>query len=195
MKNKTRGFIIIVGIILSVIIFFTCITINYWDIVKNSFLSYTLSDLFELIVTMVIGFVVAVYFTVAMNSSSKRLEIIIENIGMLQEYYKNIITNYTKYCNKKLDKCSKDYIIRVFRMASNEYVNIKEYLEYEKIFTKNINEIYLTIQSNHFVFKERITDEPFSDDFIIKEKEINLASESYYKIKQNIQKLKMCLYK
>ncbi len=195
MKNKTRGFIIIVGIILSVMIFFACITINYWNIVKNSFFSYTLSDLFELIVTMVIGLVVAVYFTVAMNSSSKRLEIIIENIGMLQEYYKNIITNYTKNCNKKLDKCSKDYIIRVFRMASNEYVNIKEYLEYEKIFTKDINDIYLIIQSNHFVFKERITDEPFSDDFIIKEKEINLASESYYIIKQNIQKLKMCLYK
>ena len=124
----------------------------------------------------------------------KRREIITENLTMLQTYSENILIIFSNNLNSQINENSKGHIIRSLRIASNEFSNIQEFLTKEKNDT-GISMLLKIIQENLINFKQAVTDKPFQKKYIINESDIQYATDSHNKLKQNTQLIKLKLYK
>jgi hypothetical protein len=170
------------------------VTFQNWCIIKPNFFIYSLSDIISLISTGYIGIIIMIIFSNVSNNSMKRLEIITENITMLQSYSENILYIFSNSLNSSLNKNSQGHILRSLRIASNEFSNIQEFLSAEKK-DNNITMLLKLTEENIINFKQTITDKPFQKNYKINENDIQYATDSHNKLKQNTQQIKLKLYK
>jgi len=151
-------------------------------------------DILNVICTILIGFIVTIYFSYTYSNSAKRLEIIIENLNNFQDYYVNIIKTISDINRKKISMEIKKYLLRLFKFASIELHYLEKFLLDETIDKKFINKSFTEIESEHFSLKEIITDTAFESNQIT-ENDIKYSTEHFYVIKQKIQQIKLHLYK
>jgi len=170
------------------------IAYHNWCITKQNFFNYTFSDIISLISTGYIGIIVMVIFSTISNNSMKRLEIISENLTMLQSYSDNILIIFSNNLNSSINENSKGHIIRSLRIASNEFANIKEFLITEKG-ERDTTMLLKLVGENLINFKQATTDKAFQKNYKIKECDIQYATDSHNKLRQNTQKIKINLYK
>ena len=166
---------------------------NKWDTVKSSFFNYSFSDIVNLVCTGYIGIIVMAIFSTMFNNSMKRLEIISENLTMLQNNTENILITFSNNLNTSINENSKGHIIRSLRIASNEFTNIQEFLKSEKR-DKEIFSLLEIVGENLKNFKQATTDKSFQKNYKIKESDIQYATDSQNRLKQNTQKIKLKLY-
>jgi len=189
MKIKTS--IIIASILIMLLII---VTIIFWSSIKCSFFSYSLMDMLYVVCTILIGFIVTIYFSHTFSNSAKRLEIIVENLNNFQDYYVSIIKTISDINRSQISIETKKHLLKLFKFASIELNFLKEFLLNEIDDIEFINKIFSEIEKEHFSLKEVITDTPFVINQIT-EIDINYSTEHFYLIKQKIQKIKLRLYK
>jgi len=165
-----------------------------WSDVEKIFFSFSISDIINLVSTGYIGIVVMVIVSTISDNSKKRLEIISENITMLQTCLENVLTTFSNSQNSIINENSKGHILRSLRIASNELTNINEFLTVEKK-DKEINMLLNIAKENLINFKQATTDKPFQIRYKVKESDIQYATDSHNKLRQNTQKIKMNLYR
>jgi len=164
-----------------------------WNNIKSNFFTYSLSDIVGLLSAGYIGIIVMIVYSTISNNSIKRREIISENITMFLNYIENVLFIFSNCQNLPINNNFKKHIINRLRIASKEFSSIREYLLIEKIEKDIILHIEI-IKENLINFKQAITDKPFQKGYKVKENDIQYATDSYFKLKQNIQKIKMNLY-
>ena len=165
-----------------------------WVDVKEGFFSFSISDIINLVSTGYIGIVVMVIFSTISDNSKKRLEIISENITMFQSYLESVLTTFSNSQNSLINEDSKGYILRSLRIASNEFTNIYDFLSVEKKDKETLMLLEI-VKENLINFKQAITDKPFQIKYKVQESDIQYATDSHNKLRQNTQKIKMNLYK
>jgi hypothetical protein len=151
-------------------------------------------DMLYVACTFLIGIVGAVYITQSFKKSAKRIEIIFENFDNLIGYYENIIRIISEFSNKKLTQPAMNYLKRVFKLASIEISDLREFFQSEIPNNKFIQENIEVIKSEHFEIKGLLTDIPFQINHKITEEETKRSMDYYHTIKQKIQKIKLHLY-
>jgi len=189
---KLIKYVIIIFILLLIL---SIPTIIFWEYVKEYFFNYSLLDLFSVFCIFFIGIVVTVYFSQAFSKSNKRRDIIIENLEDFNNYYKEITKIISYFNKKKLTDETKNYLIKLFKFASCELPYLLENIISENIDKKIVNSLFNKVKDEHFKFKEIITDSYFSKNRIINEDDFNTSMKHYNEIKQNIQKIKLIIYK
>jgi ABC-type multidrug transport system fused ATPase/permease subunit len=194
MKTDVFGKILF-SILILFLVALIIVTIVFWNKVHDTFFSYTLSDIFNVILTIFIGVVVTSYFSLTFSHSEKRLEILIDSLNMLQGYYTDIINAFSDSTLKYLSETNKRHLVKIIRLASNEYSDLKAFFHDASIDERKFNEIFSGIETKHFKLKEIITDVPFAKKRKVNDDDVEKATECYYLIKKNIQKIKLYLYK
>jgi hypothetical protein len=189
MKRKA---LVISGLFFIVILVFP--TILFWKDVKGTFFNFSYMDMLYVACTFLIGIVGAVYITQSFKKSAKRLEIIFENFDNLIGYYENIIRVISDFSNKKLTQSAMKYLTRLFRFASNEINDTREYFAAEKPDDKILHDSISKTTEEHLDIKAFLTDIPFQRNHTITEDEIKRSMDYYHTIKQQIQKIKLHLY-
>jgi len=165
-----------------------------WTDVKKDFFSFSINDIINLVSTGYIGIVVMVMFSNISDNSKKRLEIITENLTMLQSNLSRTLNIFIENQNSQLNENTKNHLVRSIKIISMEYTTIKEFLKTErndKIITIQLKNIEIELMH----FKKIITDRPFQKEYKINEIDIQEATDTYNKIRQNSQKIKLNLYK
>lgn len=165
-----------------------------WCKVKDGFFTYTLTDVVNVVVTIVVGIGITFYLTFRTNNYAKKTEILFGNIDSIIEVYIDIVKSFEKSNGLILGSSEKQRLVKLFRDISKEITNMEEYVEEcvrSHIGIKaNINCIkYLS-----FDLKTCITDKPFSALYKVTINDINSASDKYYEIKRYFQKTKMMLF-
>ena len=174
----TLLFILIFGFLT----FFSIKFVNHDDL-----FSWSIFDLFELLVTALIGTIFGYFLSVTSPKQEKKNELIAAHIDIIIDDYKYIIKSIEQLKEKKLTETEQREIILMFRMASNDFNDFSSLSNIHN--DKKIGDIRNLI----FDLKSIITDEPFVSKQI-KFEDYTKAFEKYCIIKSQLTFYKNSLF-
>jgi hypothetical protein len=191
-KRATIWAIVIISSVIIIPIIW--ITINNWETVKLTFFTYTFIDLVNVIVTILFGIVVSIYFSLLNNNYLKKTEILFGNMDSLIELFGDIKKSFENDEDSVITLQKQSYYIKIFRDTSKEISNIDQYINLYIKKNTQLQECIKTLEKYTRSMKVIITDKPFQKEYKVLKSDIYLSSERYFTIKACINKIKMLMF-
>ena len=192
--NKHNTLCIVLAISAVIIVPIVWISVNNWGIVKNSFFTYTLMDLTNVILTILFGIVISVYFSLINNNYLKKAEILFGNMDSLIELFKDIKISFENDEDNILTTQKQSYYKKIFRDTSKEISNIEFYIKLCFKSSGKLEECMKILKDHTRNMKTVITDKPFEKGYKIVKNDIYLSNDKYFNIKACINKMKMLMF-
>jgi hypothetical protein len=165
-----------------------------WKTVSINIFNYTLTDLYTVIIGIVIGLGISTYYSTKFGNYHKKAEILSDNIDSVIEIYTDINKNFSGSESKILTVEEKKRYLKLLRDISNELKNIESYANCCLPNNRSILIKMKNIQYLSFQLKTYITDKPFASNYTILRNDVYLASDKFYEIKKYFQETKMTIY-
>lgn len=183
--------IIIYAIVFFIIGFLTCGIFWQWDVVARTFWAVKITDVLQIVVTIVIGCIIAYQISVKSNKTIKRSDVFLEFFNKVQENVISIYNDSGCYMQKP-DKNAAKTVIKDLRNLSIQISLLERLLGNNY---KNVRHLVITIKNNYFELKATITGNHFNDTRAkYSEEEKRDLDKVYEKIMNNIYDAKISIY-
>ena len=188
-KQLQRRYKIIFCILLFLfVILFTIIIINITKL--NNLLSFTLLDIFDFIVTTIIGFFFTYIVSVSLQKESKQNEIFEECLNNINEDSKKLVNYIENCCNQEISNNIRAHILVMDGILTADVFAFKKFCENKKKISENDLKQLLKTRMNFHVI--------ITGDFLVIGKHISLpylqkSLQYYYELQQHSLNLKLKL--
>ncbi len=189
---KKNNIIILIATILLAIIYIIYLKVN-WASIKPNFNSITIADVFDSIVTLFIGVVIAFIFGVYYTNKHKQLDIVNNVLDMYLEDLKYImkkVQNKISGCETfDKDQFAKEmqHLLKITNNDLNTYIEISKKLDMKE-------ELLQKYKNSLFEFKNSLTNRLFMNTTELSNSHDEITR-CYYIIKNDIHLLKLSYYK
>lgn len=189
---KTNKFpIIITFIVASLFGVIIGISLSKWSILQNDFFNFTLIDILDITLTIVIALVVTYYIRTQINYNMKKREILVQLIDRFQVQLKELYTAVSRFLSDA-ESVNKQTIISEFKTTSiflNSLLQIADDVKAQCDFGMDRKEL----ENAFFHFKESVTDTPFERESFDEERCIKIHT-TYFAFDHQMVKCKLSLF-
>ena len=185
-----KSFIVLVSFLVILFLGVLWLSVWKWDMLKNTFFSYSFIDIANYITTLLVGFFLTYIITVPFQKEIKEKDILSEAIIEVQNDLTTIMEYLYKKKGERITNQKRNHILTLSKITDQDIVFLKEISLKNKTIKKNIENI-LTIRRE---FSYTLTGDCLIVKKILSDKYIDSCSKEYYQLKQQLMECRVNLY-
>lgn len=185
-----KSFIVLVSFL--VILFLSVLWLSFWkwDMLKNTFFSYSLIDIANYITTLIVGFFLTYIIAVPFQKEIKEKDILSEAIIEVQNDLTTIMEYLYKIKGQMITDQQREYILTLSKITDKDINFLMNMSFKSKVIEKNISNIVKIRGDFSFILTgdNLVTNQPIADVYI------ETCSLQYYQLKQQLMECRVNLY-